>query len=164
MKNKKIILIILLCIITPIISFFLLIGALDLLWKLDFNKFNYESAKEKTVKYFYENEDELEKLLIKLINEKNDKKCIEKPYKKIDSVCYHSDDYIEFNIDAQGMLGGQYYGLKYNTKAKEDLIIYDEFKETGNGNNIFIDQRIKGNWFFYYRDWDGKVDTSKIKE
>ena len=163
MKNKKIILIILLCIIIPIISIFLLIGAEELFWKLNFDKFNYESAKENTIKYFYENEDELEKLLNKTIKEKNEK-CIEKPYKKIDSICYHSDDIIEFNMDAQGMLGGQYYGLKYNTKAKENLIIYDEYKETGNGNNIFITQRIKGNWFFYYRDWDGKVDTSKIKE
>jgi hypothetical protein len=164
MKKKKIILIVLLAIISPIILLVLLIGTLDLLWKLNFDKFNYDSAKEITVKYFYENEDELNKLLIREINKKNNKKCIEKPYKKIDSICYHSDDIIEFNMDAQGMLGGQYYGLKYNAKANKDLIIYDEFKETGNGNNIFIEQRIKGNWFFYYRDWDGKVDTSKIKE
>lgn len=164
MKKKKIILIVLLAIISPIILLALFIEVLDLLWESDFNKFNYDSAKEITVNYFYENEDELNKLLIREINKKNNKKCTDKPYKKIDSVCYFDDDYIEFNMDAQGMLGGQYYGLKYNTKANKDLIIYDEFKETGNGNNIFIEQRIKGNWFFYYRDWDGKVDISKIKE
>lgn len=64
------------------------------------------------------------------------------------------------------MLGGQYYGLIYSTEKNffdsRSLIIYDEHKETCDGNNIFIRQKIKKNRYFYYDDYDGKVDTSKI--
>ena len=41
--------------------------------------------------------------------------------------------------------------------------LYDEYKETGSGNNIFIVEKIKDNWYFYYQDWDGKVDITKIE-
>ena len=61
------------------------------------------------------------------------------------------------------MLGGQYYGLIYIKEYNDELIIYDEFKETGTGNNIFIRKKIKDNWYIYYDDFDGKVDIKKIK-
>lgn len=70
-------------------------------------------------------------------------------------------------MDAQGFLGGQYYGLIYskdeNIYNGKDLFIYDENKETGEGNNIFIRKKILDNWFFYYNDWDGKVKIDNIK-
>ena len=57
------------------------------------------------------------------------------------------------------MLGGQYYGLIYSQNNHDGLI---KNKEIG-GNNIFIRQKITDNWYFYYDDYDGKVDVKKIK-
>ena len=62
------------------------------------------------------------------------------------------------------MLGGQYYGLIYAKESKENLFIYDEKEETKQGNNVFIRQKIKDNWYFYYEDYDGKVNINKIKK
>lgn len=62
-------------------------------------------------------------------------------------------------------MDGQYWDLIY---CEEDYLdgknidIYDEYKETGSGNNIFIVEKIRDNWYYSYQDWDGKVDTTKI--
>lgn len=41
--------------------------------------------------------------------------------------------------------------------------IYDENAETNSGNNIFIKERIKENWYFYYDDYDGKIDIKEFE-
>ena len=57
------------------------------------------------------------------------------------------------------MLGGQYWGIIY--APNDDLLdgntssIYNEKEETG--NNIFIKEKIRDFWYFYYDDYDGKV-------
>ena len=61
------------------------------------------------------------------------------------------------------MLGGQYYGLIYIKDKFEELIIYDGTK-LENGNNIFIREKLKDNWYFYYDDYDGKVNIDKIRK
>ena len=97
-----------------------------------------------------------------------DKSSIENPLENIRYAGYYYDynlnfkskeAYIKFDIDAQGMLCGQYYGLIYSKNNHDELI---KNKEIG-GNNIFIRQKIKDNWYFYYDDYDGKVDVKKIK-
>lgn len=149
-----------------IIGLLLIELTLNNYYNKDFNKFNYNKAQQTTIKYLNKNENELKKIVDELyIN----REPIQKPYKSISYVSYTdggglSQEYIKFDMDAQGMLGGQYYGLIYSKKDDEDLIIYDEFKETGKGNNIFIRQKIKDNWYFYYDDYDGKVDADKIRE
>ena len=93
-------------------------------------------------------------------------------YIKVDTRAIDRDDfdfknkteYIKLDLDSQGMLGGQYYGLIYTKESKEKLIIYDEKEETKKGNNVFIRQKIKDNWYFYYEDYDGKVNINKIKK
>lgn len=42
----------------------------------------------------------------------------------------------------------------------DTIQIYDEKETTGEGNNIFIREKIKDNWYFYYDDYDGTVDIS----
>lgn len=149
-----------------IIGLLLIKLVLNSYYNKDFNKFNYDKALKTTIKYLNKNENELKKIVDELyIN----REPIQKPYKSISYASYNDDgglnqEYIEFDMDAQGMLGGQYYGLIYSKKDDEDLIIYDEFKETGKGNNIFIRQKIKDNWYFYYDDYDGKVDVDKIRK
>lgn len=159
---------IIVCLIVFLTIFFL-ITLFDILWEKDFNKFDYDNAKENTIEYLNENEEQLIKIVDNLYKSKLSE---QKPYKNISSATYSylydfnfkdKTEYIKFHIDSQGMLGGQYYGLIYSKNNNDDLIIYDEYKETGDGNNIFIRQKIKDNWYFYYEDFDGKVDIKKVK-
>ena len=173
MKKSKTILIIYLFVLIPTIIILLLSGFLDTIWKLDYGKFDYNSSIISATEYLNKNEEELLKIANELYDNKSSKKY---PYKGIIYSAYESNpeisnwnekNYIKFDLDAQGALGGQYYGLIYSTESNffdnQKLIIYDELKETNKGNNIFIRKKIKENWYFYYNDWDGKVNTSKIK-
>lgn len=159
-----------------IISTILFFGycILNLLLEEDFNRFNYTSSKKETVKFLRTNKKQLEAISNELYKNKNLKS---KPYKNIRYSTYHDDSdfffskkakYIQFDMDAQGFLGGQYYGLIYskdkNIYDDKDLFIYDENKETGKGNNIFIRQKIVNHWYFYYNDYDGKVNIKEIKK
>lgn len=142
----------------------ILIIFLNHLYNDDFNKFTYQSSKEIVTTFLNKNKKELEKIADEVQKSKVSKK---DPLKNISYVSYYDEEYIQFNMDAQGMLGGQYYGLIYsindNITNNEKIKIYDEYKETGSGNNIIIREKICDNWYFYYEDYDGKVDTSKIK-
>lgn len=145
---------------------------LNLLWKTDFNRFDYNKSKKESVEFFKINKKELRIIAEKLYEKKTSKN---KPYENIGYATYKNNsdfsflkksEYVQFDIDAQGMLGGQYYGLIYirdDIYDNKDLFIYDENKETSNGNNIFIREKITKHWYFYYDDYDGKVNISKIK-
>ena len=134
------------------------------------NIFDYDSAKKKSYNFLYNSNDELQKLVNELYESKNSKK---NPLSMVSYASYdyledfdfkNKTEYIKIDLSAQGMLGGQYYGLMHVKEPKEDLIVYDEYKETQKGNNIFIRQKIEDNWYFYYEDYDGKVDINKIKK
>ena len=73
-------------------------------------------------------------------------------------------EFIEFSIYNSGLFGGQDYGLIYSKINSENIIIYDEKEAIGEGNNIFIREKIYENWYFYYNDWDGEVDAFKINK
>ena len=164
--NKKIKTIIIIQFIIIIISVLLIKVFMDIRLKKENDKFDYENAKTTTIRYLNTNEKELKKIVDELYNNKSS---VEKPLKKIIYASYYYDDYFNFkkeeeyvklDIDAKGMLGGQYYGLIYSKNNNEELI---KNKET-RGNNIFIRQKIKDNWYFYYNDYDGKININKIKE
>lgn len=132
------------------------------------DKFNYYSAKEETINYLNKNETKLTKLVNEIYESKLSKK---NPLEGIDLAAYkyskdfnfiNESEYVQLDINSQGMLGGQYYGLIYSKKSERDIIIYDENKETKNGNNYFIRQKISNNWYFYYDDYDGSVNIDKI--
>lgn len=168
MKNKKAWIIVLIEILLVLVVIFLIILFSNLSLKNKFNKFDYVSAKTNSIKYLNKNEEQLKELVDELYESKSSK---EDPYKEISyaSYCHRNDldfedkkEYIIISLDTQGILGGQYYGLIYSEETVEDLIVYDEYKETGNGNNKFIRQKIRGNWYFYYDDFDGKVDITRI--
>lgn len=143
---------------------------LNILYEKEFNKFNYESAKEKTIDYLNDNEEVLKKIVDELYESKT---LVREPYDGIRYASYNYSnafafeekfEYIDFSLDGQGMLGGQSYGLIYSNDINEELVIYDESEVRKDGNNIFIRQRIKGNWYFFYDDYDGKVDIDKVKK
>lgn len=69
---------------------------------------------------------------------------------------------VVFECKAQGILGGQSWGLLYIPSneylGEKKLYIYDEKEFKSDSNNVFIRKKLKKNWFFYYDDWDGKVN------
>lgn len=152
------------------VTVILLLGIIMITIMTSESTFDYKTAKAKAEKYLNKNEKELTQLVNELYESKTSKK---DSIKGISYASYNNNDdldfknkteYIKIDLDSQGMLGRQYYGLIYTKKSKENLIIYDERKETVKGNNIFIRQKIKDNWYFYYEDYDGKVNTNKIKK
>lgn len=164
--KKKIINTFLIQFLIIIVGLFLIKLAINKSWEKEFNRFNYDKALKTTTKFLNENENELKTIVDKLYESKS---LIQKPLKNIENSSYEYDkyfdykneiEYIKFDIDAQGMLGGQYYGLIYLKENNEELIIYDEKY----GNNIFIREKLKDNWYFYYDDYDGKVNIDKIRK
>lgn len=143
---------------------------LFILFSQDSNKFDYDSSKKMAIKYLNDNKEELENIGNELYNNKSSMK---NPFNKINYASYiesyqdeYEKEYVKFDMDAQGMLGGQYYGLIYSVNDindNEKIKIYDELKEKGTGNNIFIREKISDNWYFYYDDYDGKVNVENIK-
>ena len=162
--KKKIIIIFFIIFLIIIIGLLLLKITLDSFYNKEFDRFYYNKSKKITIKYLNKNEEELKKIVDELYESKSS---IENPLEDIRYAEYCYDDnlnfkrkeeYIKFDIDAQGMLGGQYYGLIYSKNNYDELL---KNKEIG-GNNIFIRQKIKDNWYFYYDDYDGKVDFNKL--
>lgn len=149
-------------------------------WEKKCNKFDYNSSKKATTIFLEKHKKKLEEIGKDIYQ---NRQCIEKPYKNILSVCFNSfksdhfkdnnseiyeKEYVIFSIESQGIVsGGQYYGLIYS--VTDDLIndkkiqIFDEYKETGEGNNIFIREKISENWYFYYDDYDGKVNLESVR-
>jgi len=163
--KKKIVISFFIIFLIMIVGLLLIKITLDSFYNKEFNKFDYYKAKQITIKYLNKNEEQLKKIAEEVYE---DKSSIENPLENIRYAGYYCDynlnfkskeAYIKFDIDAQGMLGGQYYGLIYSKNNHDELI---KNKEIG-GNNIFIRQKIKDNWYFYYDDYDGKVDVKKIK-
>lgn len=127
---------------------------------------DYERAKQRSIKFLDSNINNLQKISDEMMLSKLNESL---SYKKV-SYRYHKNlndkEYIIFDIDARGMLGGQYFGIIYcpmdDLLDGDSIEIYDENRETGRGNNIFIKEKIKEKWYFYYDDYDGKVDIKNI--
>ncbi len=131
------------------------------------NTNHYEKSKSQSISFLEKNEDEIisiaESLMAEDVNtskEYKNKYCI---YKNLNDELR----YVKIDIDSKGFLGGQYWGIIYcpennYIESDSDIAIFDESK-TGNGNNISIHQKIKDNWYFYYDDYDGKIDVNSIK-
>lgn len=125
----------------------------------------YDEAKEETIIFLNDNIDNLQdisKSILKIkSNSYKEHKYKDKTYVYSYMQNEEGKEYIQIDFDGQGMLGGQGWGLIYSDN--DDLLngnsyyIYDEKEQTGTGNNIFIKEKIKDKWYFYYDDWDGKV-------
>lgn len=126
----------------------------------NFKLSEFDKAKKESTSFLNNNIKELQNISNELLETKDSKKYKNKIY-----VHYKNSgekEYIQFDINSQGMLGGQYWGIIYS--PNDDLLdekisyIYNEQEETGKGNNIFIKEKIQDNWYFYYDDYDGKVE------
>ena len=73
------------------------------------------------------------------------------------------DGCVIFDLDAQGMLGGQYWSVIYTPDGiyKEQSQKYSWYEE--NGNNVVIAEKVKDHWFFLWEDYDGREDLLEEK-
>lgn len=164
-KPKK--LIIVLCF--PFILISIIIVYLLILHKMLLPHYKtYNTIKNECIDFLENNIYNLTKLSEEYISNSNMENV---DYLNVKSIYYGktklNEEYIKFHIDSQGLLGGQYWGLYYIPENKYlghlDIYIYDESQDNGIGNNIFIVQKLQDHWFFYYEDYDGKIDISKFK-
>lgn len=117
---------------------------------------DFDKAKKDAINFLNNNITELQSISNEILESKNSKKYKNKIYTNYKNS--GEKEYIQFDIDSQGMLGGQYWGIIYSPNddllGEETRFIYNEQEETGKGNNIFIKEKIKDNWYFYYDDYD----------
>ncbi|MBQ2815832.1 MAG: hypothetical protein IJE65_04115 [Clostridia bacterium] len=70
-------------------------------------------------------------------------------------ICYPEDNFVKFELDGQGMLGGQHWDLVYTS----DGIYYGETEsylfEEADGNNIKKAERLDEHWWYVWTDYDG---------
>ena len=63
---------------------------------------------------------------------------------------------VTFDIDAQGMLGGQYWSLIYSESGvlhgETDIYLYEE----DGGNNVVRAERLDDHWWYCWEDYDGR--------
>lgn len=126
---------------------------------------HYEKAKGESVRFLNRNERKLEEICKTCIREDFEKE-YEFKGRKYYYVSYNGKEYVVIEINERGMLGGQYWELIYcpdDYLDGESIKIYSEFEETGKGNNIIVTEKIRENWYFCYKDYDGKVDIDKIR-
>lgn len=124
-------------------------------------KYNFNTAKTEIINYLEDNINSLESRC-NVVLEYKPEKCV--IYDEL-AYCYHNVDGkedIEIDINSQGFLGGQYWGITY---SKDDLLDGDDIsiEKSESGNNIFIRQKIKENWYFHYYDYDGQENMDDIK-
>lgn len=123
-------------------------------------KYNYDSLKEETIEYLNDNNKELQENCNNVLKEKPHS-CREHN----DLIyCYGTDDKVSVMFykygkykDNKNYVGEQDWGLEYSKKDLlngKNIYVWNEYRETGHGNNIIVKTRIKDNWYFYYIDYN----------
>ena len=118
----------------------------------------YSSAKKECSKILEKYQVQMEDIALNSLDSKAD---ISGYFNKYYYSYYQDQGFVKFDINAQGMLGGQYWGLVYTDNG----LLYDEeetyYFEEEDGNNIIRAEKIKGNWWFYWEDYDGTDNSQK---
>jgi hypothetical protein len=129
---------------------------------------SYQEAKIDTIKYFTKYQNEFDAAKDTVLSKQSVDGVSIKNVNYINFYTSNTRQNISFDYDAQGMLGGQYWGLYY---ASDNTPWFDErntdieltettvegcyFWQEPDGNNYYATERISENWFFYYMDYDG---------
>ncbi len=145
---KKGIIIVVAIILALSIGIFLLINAIA--------PETYSSARDECESFLEDNRGDIEQIASDLLNKQMD---IYGHYKERYYSYVPREDYVIFDIDAQGMLGGQYWSLIYTRNG----VLYGEteeylYQET-DGNNIVRGERLDEHWWYLWRDYDGTEES-----
>ena len=132
---------------------------------------SFKNSKEDTVDYAKQNIGELKKTVDDIIEMQTSNNVSYGEFDYISYKKYPEYDFIQFIYDAQGMLGVQYWGIYYSSdnKAHGENGQNIELSEYGDGlawieqdgNNAYYTERIEGNWFFWYTDYDSRMFPDK---
>ena len=147
-KGKKVIIIIGICVIT-----FVIVTICFSLFIKNITPKTYNTAKNECEKILKLYEFQMEEIAVSSLNsEKN----FSGVFKEYDYLCYKKEGFVAFDIDSQGMLGGQYWQLIYT----QDGTLYGEnesyFYEEVNGNNIIKAEKLNDHWWYLWIDYDGR--------
>ena len=72
-----------------------------------------------------------------------------------DYICYPEVGHVVFSIDAQGMLGGQYWELVYTKDGTYFNQTETYRREESSGNNVIKAERLDDHWWYVWTDYDG---------
>ncbi|MBQ9081876.1 MAG: hypothetical protein IJY28_00055 [Clostridia bacterium] len=112
----------------------------------------YSTAKKSSEGFLRNNADAMEEIASALLREGKEKSG---HYKDHAYAYTAGQDFVAFEMDSQGMLGGQYWSLIYTSDdtgyGKSERYVHEET----DGNNIYIAERLDDHWWFLWTDYDG---------
>ena len=83
------------------------------------------------------------------------------PFNEWFYIYYPEENFVKFELDGQGMLGGQYWDLVYTKDGtyygEKNMYLYEE----ADGNNIIKAERIDEHWWYVWTDYDGTERSYK---
>ncbi|MBP3300456.1 MAG: hypothetical protein J6M34_03010 [Clostridia bacterium] len=112
----------------------------------------YETAKEECVRFLNDNRDEMEEIAVNLLAEER------VAFGQFGERAYSytpADNFVEFEVDGQGMLGGQYWSLIYTKDGSFHGNAETYLWEEPLGNNVYRAEKLTGNWWYLWSDYDG---------
>lgn len=143
-KVAKIILICVLVMVSIVVCLWFLLAAL--LPK------TYSSAKKECERFLHRNQVAMEEIASDSLDAENN---VSGEFRGHYYSSYISEGLVSFDIDAQGMLGGQYWELVYskdgNFYGQTETYLLSESA----GNNIVRAERIENHWCYVWTDYDG---------
>ena len=112
----------------------------------------YSAAKKQSVRVLDAYQSQIEELAVNALEAEESRPG---KFREFSYHCNRNEGYVQFDIDAQGMLGGQYWALIYT----KDGTYYGEsecyrYEET-DGNNIVKAEKLNEHWWFHWIDYDG---------
>ncbi len=112
----------------------------------------YSTARATCERFLKKNYEDMQEIAVELLRDGED---AWGHYK--DRYCGYIPEWnaVKFEIDGQGMLGGQYWDLIYTA----DGVLFGEseeyFDEESDGNNIYKAERLDEHWWYFWTDYDG---------
>ena len=112
----------------------------------------YSSAKKECENILEKHQVQMEDIAVDSLKSKTD---VSGHYLEYYYSRYQKENNVKFDIDGQGMLGGQYWALVYtqdgNLWGENERYLYEEI----DGNNIVKAEKLNDHWWFFWTDYDG---------
>ncbi len=112
----------------------------------------YHSAKEQCEKVLDQYQGEMEKIAVDSLESANN---ASGKFKEYSYICHKGDGLVVFSIDAQGMLGGQYWDLVYTEDGTFGGQTESYLEQDTMGNDIIRGEKLDEHWWYLWTDYDG---------